>query len=185
MGPESAKNNGKVLLEWYTASESNNKGFNIERAVYQSNNNLLKFEKIGFVNGNGTTSLPKKYVFDDAPLGGKKFVYRLKQVNYDGIFKYSESRVINLFGFDYALYDIQPNPVSSNAIIKYQLPADDNINISIYNIEGKLIKTIASGFKQSGIYQEFISTKEFLPGNYIYKMTTSRFYNSKKFVVIH
>ncbi len=180
-----AKNNGKVLLEWYTASESNNKGFIIERAVYNNNINLLKFENIGFVNGNGTTSLPKRYSFDDNPIGGKKFIYRLKQVNYDGIFKYSGSRIITLAGFDFALFDMQPNPVSSNAIIKYQLPSDDNINISIYNMEGKLIKTIVSGSKPAGIYQELINTKEFLPGNYIYKMTTSSFYNSKKFVVIH
>ncbi|MEP7164477.1 MAG: T9SS type A sorting domain-containing protein [Ferruginibacter sp.] len=180
-----AKSNARVLLEWFTASESNNKGFTVERAAYNADNSQLKFENIGFVNGSGTTSLPKRYAFDDAPLGGKKFVYRLKQVNLDGIFKYSESRVVTLFGFDYALYDMQPNPVSSNAVIKYQLPVDDNINISIYNIEGKLVKTVISGFKQAGIYQESLNFKDYPPGNYIYKMTSGSFYNSKKIVVIH
>ena len=180
-----AKSNGNVFLEWLTASESNNKGFIIERAAYHADHNQLRFENIGFVNGNGTTSLPKRYVYNDAPTGGKKFVYRLKQVNFDGIFKYSASRVVMLAGFDYALYDMQPNPVSSNAIIKYQLPVDENINISIYNMEGKLVKTVFSGFKQAGIYQEPLNTKDYLPGNYVYKMTAGSFYNSKKFVVIH
>ena len=179
------KNNGKVLLEWFTSSESNNKGFNIERALYNADNSQLKFEYVGFVNGNGTTSLPKRYTFMDAPTGGKKFVYRLKQVNFDGISKYSESRVVTLTGFDYALHDMQPNPVSSIGIIKYQVPADETVNISIYNIEGKLVRTIVSGFRQAGIYQESINTRDYLPGNYIYKMTSGSFYNSKKFVVIH
>jgi Secretion system C-terminal sorting domain len=62
---------------------------------------------------------------------------------------------------------------------------DENINISIYNMEGKLVKTVFTGFKQAGIYQETLNTKDYLPGNYIYKMTAGSFYNSKKFVVIH
>ena len=180
-----AKSNGKVWLEWLTSSESNNKGFVIERAAYKADNNQLQFENIGFVNGNGTTSLPKRYSFDDAPVGGKKFVYRLKQVNFDAAFKYSESRIVTLIGFDYALYDMQPNPVSATAAIKYQLPEDQQVNISIYNIDGRLIKTVISGFRQAGIYQELINSKDYLPGNYIYKMTCGSFYNSKKFVVIH
>lgn len=180
-----AKANGKVFLEWLTATESNNKGFYIERALYTTDNSRLRFEDIGFVNGNGTTSLPKRYTFEDAPTGGKKFVYRLRQVNFDGAYKYSETRIVALGGFDYALHDIQPNPVSSNAVIKYQVPVDGNVIINIYNIDGKLIKTIVSGFRQAGIYQESINTRDFAPGNYIYKMTAGSFYNSKKFVVIH
>lgn len=179
------KRNARVLLEWLTSSESNNKGFIIERSLYNNNSSLLVFEEIGFVKGSGTTSSPKKYEFTDAPLGGKKFIYRLKQVNYDGAFKYSDQRIVTLTGFDYALFDIQPNPVSSNAFIKYQLPVDEYVNISIYNMEGKLVKMIISGFRQAGIYQESFDTKEYFPGSYIYKMTCGSFYNSKKFVVIH
>ncbi len=180
-----AKNNGKVLLEWLTSSESNNRGFDIERALFSQDITLLKFENIGFVNGNGNSATPNKYTFDDAPTGGKKFIYRLKQVNFDGNFKYSESRVISLSGFDYALHDIQPNPVSINAIIKYQIPIDENVNISIYDAGGRLIKTIVSGLQKAGIYQETIYTNEYPSGNYIYKMTTSSFYNSKKLLIIH
>ena len=179
------KRNARVLLEWLTSSESNNKGFIIERSLYNNNSSLLVFEEIGFIKGSGTTSSPKKYEFTDAPLGGKKFIYRLKQVNYDGAFKYSDQRIVTLTGFDYALFDIQPNPVSSNAFIKYQLPVDEYVNISIYNMEGKLVKMIISGFRQAGIYQESFDTKEYFPGSYIYKMTCGSFYNSKKFVVIH
>ncbi len=180
-----AKNNAKVLLEWLTATESNNKGFYIERALYSSDNNQLKFEQIGFVTGNGTTSTPKRYSYDDAPAGGKKFVYRLKQVNFDGVFKYSESRIISLTGFDYGLYDMQPNPVSSIAIIRYQVPADEMVDISIYNMDGKLVKVILRKNIPAGIYQETLNTKAFPAGNYILKMISGNFYNSKKIVVIH
>ncbi len=177
------KRNARVLLEWLTSSESNNKGFIIERSLYNNNSSLLVFEEIGFVKGSGTTSSPKKYEFTDAPLGGKKFIYRLKQVNYDGAFKYSDQRVVSLTGFDYALHDIFPNPVTDKAMIQYQLPEAGQVNISVYSMDGKLLKTMVSEWKQPGIYQVSLNTNNYSAGSYIFKMTTEGFYNTKTFVV--
>ena len=92
------KPTGKVTLEWKTASENNNRGFEIERSIYSDNNAALNFEKAGFVAGNGTTSTEHSYVYIDAPAGGKKFMYRLKQIDTDGRYKYSETRIVILSG---------------------------------------------------------------------------------------
>lgn len=177
------KRNARVLLEWLTSSESNNKGFIIERSLFNNNSSLLDFEEIGFVKGNGTTALPKKYEFTDAPLGGKKFIYRLKQVNFDGAYKYSDQRIVSLTGFDYALHDIFPNPVTDKAMIQYQLPVAGQVNISVYSMDGKLLKTLVNEWAQPGIYQVSLNTNTFSAGSYVFKMTSAGFYNTKTFVV--
>ena len=178
-----AKRNATVLLEWLTSSESNNKGFIIERSLFNNNSSLLDFEEIGFVKGNGTTASPKKYEFTDAPLGGKKFIYRLKQVNFDGAYKYSDQRIVSLTGFDYALHDIFPNPVTDKAMIQYQLPEAGQVNISVYSMDGKLLKTLVNEWAQPGIYKVSLNTNTFSAGSYVFKMTSTGFYNTKTFVV--
>lgn len=179
-----AKPNGKVLLEWTTATEVNNKGFFVERALKNTDNNQPVFENIGFVQGSGTTSTPRRYLFEDAPTGGRTFLYRLRQVDLDGFAKYSEQRLINIAGIDYALHDISPNPVTQRAAVKYQLPAAGQVNISVYAMDGKLVKTLVNGNREAGVYVMTINKSDFSPGTYVVKMLAANFYNSKTMVII-
>lgn len=180
-----AKPNGKVLLEWTTATEVNNRGFYIERALKNTDNTQTSFEKIGFVQGSGNTSTPRRYYFEDAPTGGKTFIYRLRQVDLDGNAKYSEQRIVNITGFDYALYDISPNPVTQQGIIKYQLPAGGRVNISIYSLDGKAVKTIVNAYQETGVYTININKNDFTPGTYAVKMLANDFYITKSMVIVH
>ena len=80
--------NNVVLLDWKTATEVNNYGFEIERSQ-TSNVKGQNWEKIGFVNGHGNSNSPKEYSFEDSKLSNNSYQYRLKQVDNDGSFAYS------------------------------------------------------------------------------------------------
>ncbi len=86
--------NGSVTLNWRTATETNNKGFGVEKRV--SGN----WQEIAFVNGTGTTSAPVNYTYTDLNLVGTKASYRLKQVDLDGTFSFSDEVEVDLGSLD-------------------------------------------------------------------------------------
>jgi len=177
-----AKNNGKVYLEWFTQSEQNNKGFQIERSPNFINGNYT-WEKIGFVNGSINSSTPKRYYFDDEPIGGKKFVYRLRQIDLDEKYKFSDTRSVVLKDFDYGLYSCYPNPVSDVANIKYKIPENNLVKLQLFDNGGKLIKQLVNENKDAGIYQFSFSTVTLSAGVYFYKIEAGSFLDTKSFVV--
>ena len=110
-------NKTQVDLKWQTSIEVNNYGFEIERKL--SGN----WQKIGFVQGNGNSNSPKGYTHTDKNLGGgSKFQYRLKQIDNDGKFEYSNEVEIFLSPTEFAIYQNYPNPFNSSTTIKYQVP---------------------------------------------------------------
>jgi len=123
-----------VRLNWNTATETNNWGFEIERSAEGNN-----FEKIGFVSGKGSSVSINSYSYDDkAPLTGKNY-YRLKQVDTDGVFEYSEVRVVT-------------NDLFAAAADVYPVPAENVLNVRstkqggtlvIYDVSGNVkVKTV-------------------------------------------
>ncbi|MFN8250646.1 MAG: T9SS type A sorting domain-containing protein [Ferruginibacter sp.] len=177
-----ARDNGTVYLEWITQSEQNNKGFEIERALETAQGNY-KWETIGFVNGSINSTTPKKYYFQDEPTGGDKFVYRLKQVDLDGKFKHSDLRLITLRGYDYGLYSCYPNPVQSNAVIKYKIPTPNFTRLSVYDNTGKLVRTLVNETKGAGVYQVKLSTEGLASGVYYYRIEAGGYADTKSFTI--
>ncbi|MEP7165820.1 MAG: PQQ-dependent sugar dehydrogenase [Ferruginibacter sp.] len=178
-----ARDNAKVYLEWVTVSEHNNKGFQVERSPDMGNNNY-DWKKIGFINGNLNSTTTKQYSFNDEPLGGKRFIYRLKQIDLDENFKYSDSRHVVLKGLDYGLYPCYPNPVIDMANIQYSLPYDNFVDITLYDYTGKLVKKLLNENKEAGIYLLNFSTVNLPTGLYFYKMKAGNFSETKRFTII-
>ena len=83
--------NGKVNLEWITATETNNYGFEVERR-----DGNLSFQTIGFVSGAGTSTNRVTYNFTDNNLSSNKYYYRLKQIDFDGIYEYSQEVLVDI-----------------------------------------------------------------------------------------
>ena len=99
------KNNKQVELNWQTSSELNNHGFEIER---RSDNSF--WETLQFVKGSGTTRLVQNYSFiDNKPLQGNNY-YRLKQIDFDDKFEYSDIRSVRIDGLGQGLVEVFPNP---------------------------------------------------------------------------
>jgi uncharacterized membrane protein len=102
--------NDKVNLTWVTASEINNSHFEVERSIDNS-----KFENIGTVKGNGTTSMMNTYKLTDnisklMNSNATTLYYRLKQVDFDGEFAYTEVRTVELNKLDAIELTVYPNP---------------------------------------------------------------------------
>ncbi|MCS7053395.1 MAG: M28 family peptidase [Ignavibacterium sp.] len=182
-------NNNNVVLNWSTATELNNKGFEIERASLrnslESSQTLKNWEKIGFVEGNGTTSEIKEYSFTDKNLNIGTHYYRLKQIDFDGSFVYSQEIKVDLTSpINYNLSQNYPNPFNPNTMIKFQIPVDAFVSIKVFDVLGNEVKTLVNEFKQAGFYEIEFDGSELSSGIYFYKLKTENFNDVKKMILI-
>ncbi len=126
-------NNGNVILEWSTASETRNRHFVVQRRSEESE----QWKSIGTVLGEGTTSEPQAYQFIDQNPEASIHYYRLKQVDFDGRFEYSNVRAVEL-GKGYALdVQLKGNPVNDHLNLSLNVPQRDQYKIRILNSTGK------------------------------------------------
>ena len=138
-----------VQINWSTASELNNSGFDIERS--QSDLNI--WQKIGFVPGTGTSSNSNNYIFVDENLISGKYFYRIKQIDFDGSFKYYGSiEVDHMTVNKFYLSDAYPNPFNPSTKISFSVVENSNTTLKIYNSLGQIVSTIFNGMAESGKY---------------------------------
>ncbi len=183
-----------VKLEWTTATETNNKGFEIERLQSYGIESLQDWEKIGFVEGKGTTININEYSFVDklqnVPAQTKSISYRLKQIDLDGNCKYSNTIgvVIDILPREFVLYQNYPNPFNPTTKIKYSMPQASFVTIKVFNVLGKEVETLVNEEKPAGNYDVEFSAKGGGPdlpsGVYFYRMQAARFIQIKKFLLL-
>jgi aminopeptidase N len=170
----SASANGNiVVLKWRTSTEINNKGFEVERSLTPSPSQkevAFKWEKIGFVQGIGTATHLKEYSYVDAITEYGKYAYRLKQIDFNGTFTYSEEVYVEagLKPESFVLEQNYPNPFNPTTIIKFSLPHASKINLSVYNSLGELINVLAYGEYETGVYERVFDAVGLASGIYIY-----------------
>jgi hypothetical protein len=177
-------NQNTVDLKWVTKTEINNSGFNVERRINEGEWNTL-----GFVKGHGTTTEPKEYSFTDKELftGGSKFKYRLKQMDNDGAFKYSDVVEVEVVPTHFELSQNYPNPFNPSTTIQFALPKATQLKINIYSMLGELVKTIADGTYEAGYHKVTFSAigGSSLPsGAYIYRIESDAFTQVKKMILL-
>ena len=167
-----------IKLNWRTETEVNNYGFEVER---KTNN----WKKIGFVPGNGNSNSPKNYSFIDKDLmGGNKFIYRLKQIDTDGNFEYSNEIEAEIIPYNFELYQNYPNPFNPSTIIRFSLPQSVQIKINIYNMLGEQIATLADRMYDKGNHKVIFNTSSLPSGTYLYTLESSEFIQVKKMVLL-
>ncbi len=154
-----------VELIWKTATETNNKGFDIERLVNSS------WEKIGFVKGSGSSTTPVNYSFVDENPVNDNLSYRLKQIDYDGSYLYSKTIEVNYNApVEFSLSQNYPNPFNPSTSINYSLSVESTVVIEIYNTVGEVMMTINNGIHQAGAYRSTIDLSRLSSGIYFYKL---------------
>lgn len=180
--------NGKVHLEWSTASELNNHGFEIQRA----SNPVDQFGKknwytIGFVEGAGTTTESKNYSFiDKNPLDGVSY-YRLKQIDLDGSFRYYDEVLIeDAMPVEYELSQNYPNPFNPGTVINYSLAKPGNVEIKVFDILGAEVATLVSEYKEAGKHKVELNADDLKLGSgvYLYSIKSGSFSQTRKMVVL-
>jgi hypothetical protein len=178
--------NNNVHLNWSTATETNNSGFEIERLQDSKIEKLKDWEKIGFVPGFGTTTEPKSYSFVDENVTTGIYKYRLKQIDFDGSFTYSnEIEVeVDFTPKEFVLYQNYPNPFNPKTVISYQLPVYGNVTLKVYDVLGNEVATLVNEEKPAGEYEVEFDASTLASGMYLYKLQAGGFSSIKKMVMM-
>ncbi|MCP4625165.1 MAG: T9SS type A sorting domain-containing protein [bacterium] len=180
-----AMNEDAVKVEWETQSEINNYGFEVERSF-----DGVKYKKIGFIEGNGTSNLVHTYQFIDKDKSSGTRYYRLKQIDYNGMFKYTEIIKVEIaVPDDYALEQNFPNPFNPSTEIKYSLPEESFVTIDVYSITGRKVKALVSKNHLAGRFSAVWDGRnetgvQVSSGTYIYRIRAGSFNAVKKMVFI-
>ena len=178
-------NSGNVMLEWETSTEINNLGFEIERASSSTTPLFNEWIRIGFREGHGTTTIPHSYSFTDEELLSGVYQYRLKQIDYDGSFKYSGIVELNLIAVnDFRLEQNYPNPFNPSTTISYQLPKDEFVTVKIFDTIGNEVKTIVKENKPAGVHEVNFDASHLSSGIYLYRIDAGTFHQSKKMLLV-
>ena len=157
--------NDAIVISWITASEINNKGFEIERKS-------IDWEKVGFVEGYGTTTETKSYSFNDENIQSGTYQYRLKQIDFDGSFEYSNIIRITIDqSKNFNLFQNYPNPFNPKTIIKFSIDKNAIVSMDLYSILGEKITTIIQNKRYNpGVYEIEFESKDIPSGIYLYEL---------------
>jgi len=169
-----------VTLKWSTATETNNQGFAVERKSSDK-----QFEQIVFIKGKGTTTERASYSFMDAKLNVGNYTYRLKQIDFDGTSNYSNEVNVEISAPKvYALEQNYPNPFNPATKIKYAIPVDGFVNLTIYNTLGERVKTLVSQIVKAGNYEIDFNASNLASGIYFYRLEAGKFVSVKKMMLL-
>ncbi len=189
-----AKNTeGKTILNWSTATEINNYGFEVERldnnlsteqlnsTNEQSNSSSNGWETIGFIEGHGNSNSQNNYSFiDNLTLSSNLLKYRLKQIDNDGKSVYSkivdvvlESPKVFKFNQNF------PNPFNPTTMVKYLLPEESKVKIEVFNMLGQSIVILVNKKISAGYYETIWNATRFPSGVYLISFQAEGI-NSKK-----
>jgi hypothetical protein len=163
-----------VVLQWKTATELNNKGWEIEKINLNSTNPFV-WQKMGFVAGNKESNTVKSYAFEDKDVvNNQVYQYRLKQIDLDGTVKYSTIITVRIGKSRIELISIYPNPVKTIANIQLSISEFTKTKIELFNINGQLVQIILNEQLSSGIHHKTISLVNLVAGKYILRIETNK-----------
>ena len=169
-----------VQLNWITKTEVNNYGFDIERRLNEN-----EWQKIGFVQGHGNCNSPNFYSYLDRHLtGGSRFSYRLKQIDSDGSYEYSNVIEIENIPLNFALYQNYPNPFNPVTKIRYQLPVRAKAEIKIFDLTGSEVTTLLNEEKEPGAYELEFNGHGIASGIYFYTINAGSLFETKKMILL-
>ena len=155
-----------VILNWTTATELNNQGFEIEHSTDNQN-----FSKIGFVPGFGTTTEMKSYSFRVSDISAGVQYYRLKQIDFDGTTTiYNSVEVTGPVPNTFVLNQNHPNPFNPSTTISFSLPVESNVTIKLFNMLGQEVAKITDGSFQAGSHNIDFNAQNLTSGAYIYSL---------------
>ena len=170
-----------VTLNWSTATELNNFGFEIERSSDKTN-----WRTIGFKEGKGTTSEPQQYSYSDklSDITSSRLYYRLKQLDYNGSFEYSEIVEVEIAPSVFSLSQNYPNPFNPSTTINYQIPELSFVTIKDYDVLGNEVAALVNEQKPAGKYEVGFNDSELVSGVYFYTLSAGDFVQSKRMLLL-
>lgn len=176
----SAVNKNEVKLSWAVNSEENNAGFDVER----KENNAWK--KIGFVKGRGSSLMMSEYSFFDKNLAAGSYTYRLKQIDFNGNYKYYELSNEVTIGVPSStkLNQNYPNPFNPSTTITFELGKAGNVQLLLYDLSGREVLSIFSGYLNAGYNSYKLNAQNLASGVYYYVLKADNLSQTKKLTIL-
>ncbi len=174
-------NGNLVELNWETATEINNKGFEIEKSIGTSDDWMV----IGFVEGQGNSTKPVQYSYKDQLDNSGDYSYRLKQIEFDGSSKVSKTLSVSYNTIlTFNLEQNYPNPFNPSTYIKYRTSEAGHVRIAVYSSLGQKVDELVNGFQPAGDYKVRFDAKNFASGIYLYKLEVNGKSAVKKMILL-
>ena len=193
-------NGQSVVLNWNTATEVNNYGFEIEKKPIPnpsqregdfdsprklSGGNEGGFVKIGFVKGNGNSNSSKEYSFIDNIAVSGLYVYRLKQIDNDGSFEYSNEVEVEIGMPDkFSLSQNFPNPFNPVTTINFAIPEEVKVTLAVFNQLGERVAVLVNEKLEAGNHAATWNAVNLPSGIYFYEIRTEKFSAAKKLLLL-
>lgn len=172
-------NGNCVILNWTTATETNNAGFSVERKDAGGS-----WATLGFVNGSGSSTLVNRYSFTDPDVPYGKYTYRLKQVDYDGTFSFSSEVSIDIQQVTvFSLYQNYPNPFNPATVIKYSIPSDEYVILKVYDVLGREAAVLVNGKQSIGEHMVSFDASRLSSGIYFYTLSAGTYNETRKMIL--
>ncbi|KAB2908421.1 MAG: T9SS type A sorting domain-containing protein [Ignavibacteriales bacterium] len=169
---------GSVVLEWSTATETNNSRFEIEKMVSNS------WKTIGTVKGNGTTTKTSHYSFTDKNATAGVQQYRLKQIDYSGAFEYSAVVKADVSApNEYSLAQNYPNPFNPETVISFSLPEAANAKLTVFSLSGEKVAELVNSELPAGAHTVKFSAAALPSGVYFYRLEAGNISLTKKMIL--
>jgi hypothetical protein len=176
-------NFGVVELQWITATETNNQGFEVQRSAGS------EFETIAFVEGYGTTTETQVYTYSDKSVNVASYSYRLKQVDFDGTFEYSDVVEVDVPApAEFAMDQNYPNPFNPSTKIAFRLAVDSKVSLKIFDVLGQEVASLVNGNLVAGGHSVDFNASSLNSGVYLYRIEAtgidgSNFVDVKKMIL--
>jgi uncharacterized protein (TIGR02145 family) len=170
-----------VKLNWKTATEVNSSSFEVEKKLSGDG----KWMKIASIQAAGNSNSPKHYSYTDAKVNSGKYNYRLKMVDNDGTYKYSD--ILNFEIVQPTKFELKqnyPNPFNPSTTIQFSVPRAAHVSLSIYNSSGQQVSKLISEDMKAGVYTSEWNATGFASGVYYYRLVADNFSETKKLILL-
>lgn len=169
----------EVTLNWSTATEMNNRGFEIERSSENGD-----FITVAFVEGKGTTTELQQYSYVDKNLTPGVYAYRLKQLDFDGRYETFDAIEVNVTApLAFELGQNYPNPFNPSTKIVYNIDKPGMVKLAVYNLLGEEMAVLANDLKEAGQHEVSFDASNLPSGSYIYKLESNGNVTAKKMLL--
>jgi len=169
----------KITLSWKTATETNNAGFEIQRSK-----NNKDFVSVGYAKGNGSTTQSQSYSYIDNIIGSGTFYYRLKQMDFNGTFEYSDIVEVSTLPTEFSLSQNYPNPFNPTTTISFNLKEKTDIHLLLVDVLGNVVEEIAAGSYEAGNHKVILDASNLGSGVYFYRLEAGNFISVKKLILM-
>ena len=179
-----------ALLRWETISEINNLGFEIQK----STDPFVGYLTIpnSFVPGHGTTNVPQQYSYRDATATNGVWYYMLKQIDLDGTLHYTQGVQIEILpglkGLEIpavaSLDQNFPNPFNPTTVIRYGLPRDLQVDLTVSDALGRTVADLVHGRQEAGNHEVTFGSPGLPSGVYFYRLQAGDFVQTRKLLLL-